>query len=835
MTKMICLPNGFRACLVPREGSGVFSLLSYVETGSLHEEEFLGCGLSHFLEHMVFMGSSRYPGNGISDGVTAMGGYLNAYTSKDHTVYVMNLPSGNLPKALDMMEDMVCHPLFPEEKFLSEKEVILRECAMYMDSAESELFEALHLRLFRKHPAKHPIIGYPEKIRTVTKEMMSAYYSRRYTPSRTFLVIAGDFDAKEAEEKIGELFSSWSMGPLRDPIILPEEKRILPARETIFFPDPQTRWMGAWCLPGQGDPSFLPLKAAMDIFAESEYSYLDRELVMRNNLAYEVTGSMDVEGECTIGSLYASCKLEKREKMAACAEKTLKKFLKEGPTGEELEGMKTRALSSHALSFLRSETLAEMAGNAILRYGSTASVDQFAENLSCLRKGDVTEAARRYLNPGEMTQLFMLPKEAEKKSSAGKKSSSRKKVLPLPVLEKMPDGRRVLFLEDDTVPFGSIELYLPCGYFCGKEAMAAGALLADVLPTGTETYSEEELSRLSSENAIAIELHHTLSAIRIQMKFPKEKFTLALDLLSSILHEPLLAEDKVRREKESLLEEYESSLQNPVKRGFNELLKKMTGGFPRYCPAEDMMASLRKLDSEALRKIYKTVCFSPEKMVLGICGAWNKKEREEIVKRLFSMKASNFPCREPAPLLFPEKESRAKFTSGKNQAVMLIGFPAVPLNSPEAEPLGILSESTSSMSSRLFEVVRNQNGLAYYTGLKVYHLPGTGIGVYYAGTEKKSLKKLEKLLREEMSRIEKEGLSPQEIADAKKWIFFREDSANQSPFARLASLVSYEYAGLGFQFALDRRERLGKMSNESINKALSDVLKKKGYTLQIVD
>ena len=833
MAKMIHLPNGFRACLIPKHDSPVFSLLTYVGTGSIHEEEFLGCGLSHFLEHMVFMGSSRHPGNGISDGVTEMGGYLNAYTSKDHTVYVMNLPSGNLAKGLDMMEDLVCHPLFPEEKFLSEKDVILRECAMYMDSAESEIFEALHLRLFRNHPARHPIIGYPEKIKSVTKEMMTSYYSRRYTPYRTFLVAAGDFDEKEAEEKIGELFSTAPMGILKEPFFQPEIKSCS-SRETLFFPDPQTRWISGWTLPGQEDPSFVPLKAAMDIFAESEYSYLDRELVMGKNLAYEVTGSMDVEGDLAIGSLYACCKLEKRDSMRKALEKVLKDFLKKGPTKEEIAGMQIRSSSSHALAFLRSESLAEMAGNAILRFGSVEALDARMESLAALSREEIIENARKYFKPESMTELFMLPKETEEKLAPAKKSSSAAKTLAKPELEVMPDGRKVLFLEDKTIPFGGIELYLPCGYFCGKEAMAAGALLADVLPTGTAKYPEEELSRLSSENAIAIELHHTLSALRFQMKFPREKFDLALDLLSSILREPLMEEDKVEREKEALLEEYESALQNPVKRGFNELLTKMTGGFPYYCPAEEMISSLKKLDSATLKKIYNEVCFAPEKMVLGICGDWNKKERKEIIQKLFSMKGSSFVCQEPPPPVFPEKEMRQELALGKNQSVMLIGFPAVPLYAPEAEPLGILGESTSSMSSRLFEVVRNQNGLAYYTGVKIYHLPSTGVGIYYAGTEKNSLPKLELLLKEEMERVAKEGLTTQEIADAKKWIFFREESANQSPFSRLASLVSYEYAALGYEFALERRERLSRMKDEEINRALEKVLKNTKYLVQTI-
>ena len=186
--------NGLRAYVIPKNEAPTVTVQAWVATGSIHEDEFLGCGLSHFLEHMLFQGTEKFPGSAIADTVTHLGGYLNAYTSKTHTVYYINLPAAYAAKGIEMVDDMLRNPLFPEEKFLSEKDVILRECAMYQDSPDSVLYEKLVAEAYQLHTMRHPVIGYREKIETVTRAIMCAYHAKRYTPGRTFYVIAGDVD-----------------------------------------------------------------------------------------------------------------------------------------------------------------------------------------------------------------------------------------------------------------------------------------------------------------------------------------------------------------------------------------------------------------------------------------------------------------------------------------------------------------------------------------------------------------------------------------------------------------------------------------------------------------
>ena len=197
------LDNGLKIFVYPRPGSGTVFCQAVVRTGSIHEGENLGCGLSHFLEHMVFSGTETHPGHtAIADRVSQLGGVLNASTFYDRTQYYIETPAGAETEAVEMLYGMVARPLFPAERFENEKGAILRECSMYRDSPGSVLFERLMQESFSCYPARVPVIGYESKIRTVDREMMTAYWARRYSPCRTAFVIAGDTDAERIADHI---------------------------------------------------------------------------------------------------------------------------------------------------------------------------------------------------------------------------------------------------------------------------------------------------------------------------------------------------------------------------------------------------------------------------------------------------------------------------------------------------------------------------------------------------------------------------------------------------------------------------------------------------------
>ena len=168
------LENGFRLYFLHRNGPGV-EMQVHVATGSIHEGKFLGHGLSHFLEHMLFQGCQGYPGHAVADTVTALGGDLNAYTGCDRTCYRMTLPKESWRTGIDMLSSMVRFPELPAERFIREKEVILRECERSMDNISTRMLEKFLRTMFVSHPLRHPVIGYRELISEVTCDMAREY------------------------------------------------------------------------------------------------------------------------------------------------------------------------------------------------------------------------------------------------------------------------------------------------------------------------------------------------------------------------------------------------------------------------------------------------------------------------------------------------------------------------------------------------------------------------------------------------------------------------------------------------------------------------------------
>src|SRR6478609_3680537 len=143
---------------------------------------------------MLVKGSDRRTCRDISATVQAHGGYINAYTTFDRTVYYIDLPSEHTGVAIDLLADAVLHSTLPADETAKEKDVILREIAMTKDDPDNRLWDTLFSTAFRDHPYRQPIIGHRDVFSTVTHEDLLAYYRARYVPNNLVVVIVGDID-----------------------------------------------------------------------------------------------------------------------------------------------------------------------------------------------------------------------------------------------------------------------------------------------------------------------------------------------------------------------------------------------------------------------------------------------------------------------------------------------------------------------------------------------------------------------------------------------------------------------------------------------------------------
>ena len=330
------LPHGAKLYHI-RNNSRLTRIQAVMRTGSIHEGADAGCGLSHFLEHMLFQGCKRHPGNSASDKIHALGGDCNAYTTFDHTAYYVEVPVEKFAEAADVITSMVAEPTFPEEKFNSEKKVIEREADMIANRPNQVLIQNLWQELFPDHPARFPIIGYGDKIAQVTRSDMVNYYQRRYGAMRSYWIVTGELDTDTVQNVLTEKLSNFARGNLQDIVMQPLPEQSFAIHTTAVFPDPLTRIVCGVRTPQASHCDAAALDLAAGILGGSDSSLLPAELVYRRELALMLSSEFDAMTFAGVMGISAACEPRKQKQLKSSIAAMLEKIRHTGITAEALK------------------------------------------------------------------------------------------------------------------------------------------------------------------------------------------------------------------------------------------------------------------------------------------------------------------------------------------------------------------------------------------------------------------------------------------------------------------------------------------------------------------
>src|SRR6478609_11111771 len=185
------LPNGLTIIVQEDRSAPVASVQAWCGTGSIDEDQHLGAGLSHILEHMLFKGTKTNPANAIAQKIQNVGGYINAYTSFDRTVFWIDVPKDGVSVALDVLADAMMNSTLPAEEYAKEQEVIRREFAMGMDDPGRMVTHLLFATAYQRNPYRLPVIGLIDIYNQLTHQQVMEYYKTRYVPNNLTFVVVG--------------------------------------------------------------------------------------------------------------------------------------------------------------------------------------------------------------------------------------------------------------------------------------------------------------------------------------------------------------------------------------------------------------------------------------------------------------------------------------------------------------------------------------------------------------------------------------------------------------------------------------------------------------------
>ncbi len=272
------LDNGLEVILLEDHAHPLASVQLWVKAGSLHEEKWTGAGLAHLVEHMFFKGTERRTAPQISQEIQALGGYVNAYTTFNRTVYWIDGVAENVDGYLNILADMARSSNFHADELVKEQEVIRREFAMDNDDPQSVLQHLMQATAFREHPLRHPIIGHLEIFNQAGREDVVGFVRRHYVPNNCFLVVVGAFDSATVRAAIQQHFGSWERRPY-EPVLMPEEPvQVAPRQSEKEFNTDIARLSLGWPIHGDSHPDKPALDVLGFILGSGRSSRLNLEL-----------------------------------------------------------------------------------------------------------------------------------------------------------------------------------------------------------------------------------------------------------------------------------------------------------------------------------------------------------------------------------------------------------------------------------------------------------------------------------------------------------------------------------------------------------------------------
>ena len=442
------LPNGLTVIVQEDHSAPVASVQAWCATGSINEDERLGAGLSHILEHMLFKGTRTRSTNAIAQKIQDVGGYINAYTSFDRTVFWIDVPKDGVATALNVLADAMMNSILPPEEYLKEQEVIRREFAMGFDDPDRMVGQLLFATAYQKHPYRLPVIGQLEVYNQLTQEQVMQYYKTRYVPNNLTFIVAGDVDGEKVRGQLAELFKNYPEKSLK-PTFIPAEPPQLGRREVHNeFATELTRLALAWHIPEITHPDVPALDLLSTILGEGRSSRLYRRVREETGLAFGVSAFSYTPGDPGLLGIEATVDPKNREPAEQLILQIIDELKQAGVTADELTKAKKIALSHHldALTTMRGQA-SDVGSNWVL----TRNLNFSRDYLSAIQKvtlDDLRRVAAKYLTNDNLTVVSLNPKG----SLAGKSEVAKPPIAAEVQKFELSNGLRVLVREDARLP-----------------------------------------------------------------------------------------------------------------------------------------------------------------------------------------------------------------------------------------------------------------------------------------------------------------------------------------------------------------------------------------------
>ncbi|MEY2540266.1 MAG: zinc protease [Verrucomicrobiota bacterium] len=825
------LPNGLTIIVQEDRSAPVASVQVWCAAGSIYENEHLGAGLSHILEHMLFKGTKTRSTNAIAQTIQDVGGYINAYTSFDRTVFWIDVPKAGVATALDVLSDAMMNSTLPPEEYAKEQEVIRREFAMGFDDPDRMAGQLLFATAYQRHPYRFPVIGELEIYNQLTHEDVMRYYRTRYVPNNLTFVIVGDVDAGGVHEQLAQFFTQHPAKSLQ-PVFIPAEPAQLGRREAHQeFATELTRLSLAWHVPEITHPDVPALDLLSTILGEGRSSRLYRRVREEARLAYAIFAFSYTPGDPGILGIDATVDPDQREAAQELILRLVDEIKQTGVTPDELAKAKKISLSHQLGSLVTMRGQASDAGSNWLLTRNLNFSRDYLKTVQKVTVDDILRVTAKYLTDDNLTIVSLNPK------GSVSAQEERPRALAVGEIQKfeLSNGLRLLVREDPRLPLVAISAVFRGGLLAEtKETNGITRLMAKSLLKGTKNRTADQIATEIEAVGGSISSDAGNNSLSVGMALTKPDLKTGVELLADILLNANMPEPAVARQKEIQIAAIQQEEEQLTTVARNILRERLFDQHPYALRPNGSVESVQKLTPQNLLT-FRDRFLVAKNGVISVFGNVQADDVRELCEQaLAGMKPGTLALSDAPPPTKLERSVTVESHKDKSQTVIMVGYGGADIFSPDRHALELIDEASSDLGSRFFVRIREEMGLAYYVGASQMQGLVGGLFAFYLGTDPRKTEPVRAALLEEIDKLAHAGLSAEELARAKKKLIGQQQIANQSNDIFGYQCALDELYGLGFAYYKNLEHDIETITLDDIKTTARKYFCDKPYVLAMV-
>jgi zinc protease len=712
------LDNGMQVAIKKNTANNSAAVYGFVKTGSITEEEYLGCGISHYLEHVVSSGTTLHHTEAEYSGLYEKYGLMsNAYTSNEMTAYHLTGENALLDTMITTIAEFLRYCQFDQTEIDREKEVILKEMVMRSTNVNDQVREWSDAQSFQHTNDKYPIIGYPELFKKLTRSDLVTYYNRHYVPNNIIFVVIGNLDVDAAMAKVQNTFADWDRA-VYPPVFLPDQ---LPYSTEFRYEkefEINNPRVDVNYIISPACYRYVPeLHIALELLFSKRRSPINYRLVEEEKLVNHIwaycSPVTDPVGINTVKFSFEPINEADIDKIIAIVDEELNTAARKGFSQDLVDNYISRTKAQHILYELTPDREANLIGWSLYKYNDANILDLQIRTLENINILEMPDAISNIMLTSQRVITAALPQKDYQTPS----QQAVTDILSDISMERIELDQRIslFYKEGNQKEVVDLAFMLPvCQDWETPQNAGVLQMTADLLLKGSKNFDSFEISEWMEDHVVSYRSNVQANGTLITIKCLTDDLEKMLEIFIDGFNNPSFNENDIDLLKQQIKSRYDRQSSNASHRHRVFRNKALYGSSTRYgmdnADIIDLQMNYSQKDIKDCWKKY----FKIDRLSFAVHGDVSKNKAADYA-RLLKANLRQGSINEPLhKLQIPHIDTLFAQEYDYEQVNIDINIMAPDVNDPDSKVMRVINMLLNRPDGGLHEVTRGSNNLAYY-------------------------------------------------------------------------------------------------------------------------